>query len=46
MGKFSSMTLQPTILGEIKEAQGLNPSLVRIIKEVTEGKEIDFSVSN
>ena len=40
------MTLQPTILGEIKEAQGLDPSLVRIRKEVMEGKETNFGVSD
>ena len=43
-GKLSSLTLQPTILGEIKEAQGLDPSLVRIRKEVMEGKETNFGM--
>ena len=45
-GKLSSLTLQPTILGEIKETQELDPSLVRIRKEVMEGKETNFGVSD
>ena len=45
-GKISSLTLQPTILGEIKEAQGLDPSLVRIRKEIMEGRETNFGVSD
>ena len=40
------MTLSPTILDDIRNKQDLDPSLVRIKKELLEGKCEGFSVSD
>ena len=46
VGRLSAMTLSPTILDDIRSKQDLDPSLVRIKKELLEGKCEGFSVSD
>ncbi|XP_024021920.1 uncharacterized protein LOC112091761 [Morus notabilis] len=43
-GKLSSLTLKPTIIEHMKDSQELDSTLVRLRKEVLEGKETRFSL--
>lgn len=43
-GQLSAMTLSPTILDDIQNKQDLDPSIVRIKREMLEGKCEGFSL--
>ena len=45
-GKFSILTLQPTILDGIKGSQELDLVLLKLKEQVQEGKNVEFSVSS
>ena len=44
-GKFSALTLQPTILDGIKGSQELDLSFARLKEQVLEKKNVEFSIS-
>ncbi|KAL5555882.1 hypothetical protein UlMin_038118 [Ulmus minor] len=44
-GKISTLTLQSTILDEIKGSQELDPSLAKLKEHVQERKNVEFSIS-
>ena len=46
VGSLANMTIQPTIFDGMKGAQTLDPDLVRIRKDILEGKESAFAFSD
>ena len=46
VGKLSAMTLSPTILDDVRSKQDLDPSLVKIKREMLEGKCEGFNLSD
>ena len=45
-GQMSTLTLQPNIFEEIKEAQELDPTLKKLKEDVIEGRNTEFSLSS
>ncbi|KAL5562781.1 hypothetical protein UlMin_032528 [Ulmus minor] len=44
-GQLSTLTLQPTLIDQVRDDQGLDPRLLRIRQEVKDGNHPDFSIS-
>ncbi|KAL5540694.1 hypothetical protein UlMin_043346 [Ulmus minor] len=44
-GQLSTLTLQSTLIDQVRDNQGLDPRLLRIRQEVKDGNHPDFSIS-
>lgn len=45
-GQLGTLTLQPTLIDQIRDDQGIDPKLLKIRQELEEGNYPNFSISN